>query len=156
MIAADVVNIDGQAMRGTNSALLAADINLTAGVLDEVALLTGQTVQTGDSFARIGVAGVGLSDLGGMSTAMQAEVLVEINTALDAAISELTQGVPTATPSVRTGLMLMYMTLRNKFDSQTSGTDAMEIHNDAGTQIAIKLLTDDGSDYSEAKMTTGV
>lgn len=84
-----------------------------------------------------------------------ADVLTQINTALDAAISELTQGVPTATPSVRTGLMLMYMTLRNKFDSQTSGTDAMEIHNDAGTQIAIKLLTDDGSDYSEAKMTTG-
>jgi len=88
--------------------------------------------------------------------ATAAEVLTQVNTALDTAIVELTQGVPTATPSVRTGLMLLYMTLRNKFDSQTSGTDAIEIHNDAGTQIAIKLLTDDGSDYSEAKMTTGV
>lgn len=54
IIAADVVNIDGQAMRGTNSALLAADINLTAGVLDEVATLTNHTAQTGDSFARLG------------------------------------------------------------------------------------------------------
>ena len=42
------------AMRGTDNALLAANINLTAGVLDEVAALTGQTAQTGDNFARIG------------------------------------------------------------------------------------------------------
>ena len=39
---------------------------------------------------------------------------------------------PTATPTLRTGLMLMYMALRNK--------------------IAAKLLTDDGSDYTEAEM----
>lgn len=71
-------------------------------------------------------------------------------------IAELSQGVPTATPTVATALMLLYMALRNKFDTQTSGTDAIELHNDAGTQIAIKLITDDGSDYSEAKMTTGV
>lgn len=106
--------------------------------------------------ATIGVAGAGLTDLGGMSTGMKAEVLVEINAALDTAISELSQGVPTATPTLRTGLMLMYMALRNKTDVQTSGTDALEIHNDAGTQIAVKLLTDDGADYAEAKMTTGV
>lgn len=206
IIAADVVNIDGQAMRGTNSALLAADINLTAGAVDtvttltghtaqtadhtaaiadiptvsefnartilsasyfdpvadtvvnvtNVATLTGHTNQTGDSFARIGAAGASLTDLGGMSTAMKAEVLVEINAALDTAISEITQGVPAITPSIRTGIMLMYMALRNQLDVQTSGTDALEIHNNAGTQIAIKLLTDDGSDYREATMTTGV
>lgn len=42
------------AMRGTDDALLAASINLTAGVLDEVATLTGHTAQTGDNFARLG------------------------------------------------------------------------------------------------------
>jgi hypothetical protein len=75
--------------------------------------------------------------------------------ALDTAISELAQGVPTATPTVRTALMLMYMALRNKLDVATSGTDTLEIHKDDGTRIAQKLLTDDGSDYSEAKMTSG-
>ena len=164
-----------------SSRLASADINLTAGVLDEVAALTGHTAQTGDSFARLGapaaasvsadilaidnfvdgiettlgVAGVGLSDLGGMSTAMQAEVLAEVNTALDTVISELSQGVPATTPTVRTALMLMYMALRNQLDVATVATDTLEIHNDAGTRIAQKLLTDDGTDYSEAKMISG-
>lgn len=207
IIAADVVNIDGAAMRGTDgvdtatmrgtdSAALAsvctelrlaeldpanlptdiADIPtvsefnartiLSAAYFDpaadtvvnvtNVAVLTGHTNQTGDSFARIGAAGVGLSDLGGMSAAMQAEVLAEVNTALDTAITELTQAQPTATPSIRTGLMLMYMAMRNKLDVQTSGTDALEIHDAGGTMIARKLLTDAGGDYSEALMVAGV
>lgn len=93
--------------------------------------------------------------LSGTQTSIDA---IETDTASlnDGAIAEIAQGVPSATPTLQNAVMLLYMTLRNKFDSQTSGTDAMEIHNDAGTQIAIKLLTDDGSDYSEAKMTTGV
>ncbi len=75
--------------------------------------------------------------------------------ALDTAINEISQGVPTATPSVRTGIMLMYMALRNKLDVATSGTDTLEVHSDDGTRIAQKLLTDAGGDYSEAKMTSG-
>ena len=81
-----------------------------------------------------------------------ANILTEVNSALDAAISELGVAAPTATPSVRTGLMLMYMALRNKLVVQTSGTDALELYNNAGTKIAAKLLTDDGSDYTEAEM----
>lgn len=38
--------------------------------------------QTGDSYARIGAAGASLTDLGGMSTAMKAEVNAEADTAL--------------------------------------------------------------------------
>lgn len=118
---------------------------------------SGMTINdTGAIIEAVGVAGVALTDLGGMSTAMQAEVLVEVNAALDASISELTQTQPTATPSIRTGLMLMYMAMRNKLDVQTSGTDALEIHNAAGTMIARKLLTDAGGDYSEALMMAGV
>ena len=82
-----------------------------------------------------------------------ADVLTQVNAALDTAISELGVAAPTATPTLRTGLMLLYMALRNKTDVQTSGTDALEIHNNAGTLITKKLLTDDGTDYSEAKMT---
>ncbi len=100
----------------------------------------------------IGVAGAGLTDLGGMSTGMKAEIESEVNDALDTAIAELGVAAPTATPTIRTGLMLLYMTLRNKTVVQTSGTDALEIYNNAGTKIAAKLLTDDGSDYTEAEM----
>ena len=76
----------------------------------------------------------------------------QVDAALDTAISELGVAVPTATPTIRTALMLLYMALRNKTITQTSGTDALEIHNDAGTKITKKLLTDDGADYAEAKM----
>lgn len=58
--------------------LSATDIQLA----DTVTTLTGHTAQTGDSFARIGAAGAGLTDLGGMSTAMKAEVNAEADTAL--------------------------------------------------------------------------
>jgi hypothetical protein len=80
------------------------------------------------------------------------KALATVNAALDTAIAELSVGVPTATPSLRTGLMLLYMALRNKTVVQTSGTDALEIYNDAGDKIASKAITDDGSDYTEAEM----
>lgn len=84
-----------------------------------------------------------------------AEVESEVNDALDTAISELGVGAPTATPTIRTAIMLLYMALRNKTVVQTSGTDALEIYNDAGTKICSKALTDDGSDYTEAEMVSG-
>lgn len=52
------------------------------GDLTKVNTLDGHTAQTGDSFARIGAAGASLTDLGGMSTAMKAEVNAECDTAL--------------------------------------------------------------------------
>lgn len=81
-----------------------------------------------------------------------ANINAEVDTALDTAIPELGVAAPTATPTVRTGLMLMYMMVRNQLIVQTSGTDAIEVYNDAGTKITQKLITDDGSDYTEAEM----
>lgn len=69
-------------------------------------------------------------------------------------IAELAQAIPAATPTFATGLMLMYMGIRNKLDiDRTAATK--EIHNDAGTQIAVKTTSDDGTTYSEAKMAAG-
>lgn len=87
------------------------------------------------------------------SPASTSDVLTQVNAAIDTAISELGVAAPTATPTLRTGLMLLYMALRNKLVVQTSGTDALEIYNDAGTKITSKLLTDTGGDYTEAKAT---
>jgi hypothetical protein len=70
--------------------------------------------------------------------------------------TELSQGVPSATPTHRDALMLIYMALRNRLDVDTSGgTDHKEIYNDANVVITKKILTDDGSTYREDKMITG-
>ena len=91
-----------------------------------------------------------------LSDTQKASVNTEVDTALGTTtIAELTQGVPVKNPTVLTAIMLMYMSLRNKLDVATVATDTLEIHSDDGTRIAQKLLTDDGSDYSEAKMTSG-
>jgi len=48
--------------------------------------------------------------------------------------------------------MLLYMALRNKLDTDSSN---LEVHNDTGTVIAKKALSDAGGTFSEAKMVTG-
>lgn len=65
------------------------------------------------------------------------------------AISELGVAAPSATPNLSDAVMLMYMALRNKIDITAS---AKEVHNDAGTVIATKTLSDDGTTYSETEM----
>ena len=130
-----------------------------AAVLTAVAAIQAATdnlpADPADQSLIIAATDANLAAIGALNNIAGSDVLTQINAALDTAISELGVGVPTATPTLRTAAMLLYMALRNKLDVQTSGVDALEIHNDAGTLIAKKLLTDDGSDYSEAKATSG-
>ena len=88
----------------------------------------------------------------GMNDVSTADVLAQVNTALNAAMTELT-GEPGATPSIREAAMLLHMAIRNRLDTFTSGTDALRIYNNAGAIIATKALSDAGGDYSEAQMT---
>lgn len=135
-------------------------ITVTTGRIDVDSV--GGTSQTANDngadlntlITQIGTAGDGLTTVP-WNSSWDTEVESEVNDALDTAISELGVAAPTATPTLRTGLMLLYMALRNKLVVQTSGTDAIEIYNDAGTLIAKKLITDDTSDYTEAKMSSG-
>lgn len=115
-----------------------------ASVSADIAAIEAQTDD-------IGVAGAGLTAVP-WNAAWDAEVQSEVDDAINTAISELGVATPTATPTIRTALMLMYMALRNKLVVQTSGTDAIEIYNDAGTKIASKTITDDGADYTEDEM----
>ena len=158
MTSVDTVVITGDAHVSINAdctggtITYAGDVKITDNAGGAVTELPGLISDIKNDTAEIGVEGVGLVNLGGMSTVMQAEILAEVNTALDTAIAELGVGVPSATPTVRTALILQYMALRNQLVVQTSGTDAIEIRNDAGTLITQKTITDDGSDYTEAKM----
>ena len=104
--------------------------------------------------AGAGVAGSVIEEVENRAT--PAQVNTEVSDVLKTdTIAEIAQGVPAATPTFENALMLLYMALRNKLDVATVATDTLEIHNDAGTRIAQKLLTDDGADYSEAKMISG-
>jgi len=82
-------------------------------------------------------------------TSVNAEVVDALGTDT---IAELAQGIPAATPTIKTALMLLYMALRNKLDIDASWK---EIHNDAGTVISKKALSDDATTYSEAKAESG-
>lgn len=75
------------------------------------------------------------------AAAIAAAVVAETMTELSA--------IPSASPTLKQAIALLYMALRNKVDVTGS---AKEIHTDAGTVLATKALTDDGSTYSEAKM----
>jgi phage baseplate assembly protein W len=83
------------------------------------------------------------------AAAVNAEVVDVLRTDT---LSELSQAAPTATPTFAAAVMLMYMTLRNKL---TTTATEKAIYNDAGTKIAKKDLTDDGTTYTEAEMDSG-
>lgn len=76
---------------------------------------------------------------------VNAEVLDVMNTDTFAELSS----VPGSTPTLVQAIMLGYMALRNKVDVTST---AKEIHNDAGTVLGTKSLSDDGTTYIETKM----
>lgn len=103
-----------------------------------------------------GVPSVTAGAISGLPLSVDASGRVDISqTAADkvfgasgAALAEL-GAVPSATPSPRNALMLLFMTLRNKL---TTTATAKSVFNDAGSSIASKALSDDGTTYTETKM----
>lgn len=73
---------------------------------------------------------------------------------IDQSLPELAQALPSVTPTFAEAMMLLYMALRNKVDVDKVAL-TKEIHDDAGTVIAKKTLSDDGTTYSEAEMVSG-
>ena len=137
-----------------------------------VTTLTGHTAQTGDNFARlgapagasvsadvaavkadtaailldtvvIGAAGAGLTDLGGMSTGMKAEVKTEAVAALNADTYAESSGVPAATATLVAKIAWLCSLARNKI-TQTATT--LTVRNDADTaDMAASTVSDDGT-----------
>ena len=102
--------------------------------------------------AEIGIAGIGLTDLGGMSSAMKAEVNAEVDTALDELIAEPVVGAPAVTCSIRTGMARVYSIARNK--GQLNGTAGEKTYfNSSGVAISKKAVSDSGTTYEESAMT---
>ena len=94
----------------------------------------------------------GIDDIDFTAT-MIATLATELADALGTdAMSELSQGIPTATPTYEAALMLLYMIARNKV---TTTASELGVYNDAGTKIAKKALDDDGTTYTEDEMISG-
>jgi len=159
-------------MRGTDSAntvvppsvaqfnartILSADyFDPVADPVSVVTLVTTTTTNTdmrGTDSARLAATAIDVITIEG--TDATDALLVAVDAGLDEAIPELTQTQPSATPSLRDAAQLQHMKLRNKYRTQTAGDDEMQIHNDAGTVIAKKALSDDGADYEETEMVSG-
>jgi hypothetical protein len=84
------------------------------------------------------------------------DVLAQVNAALDTAITELGVAQPSATPSLRNAVMLLYMALRNKSQTTTAGSpDLFRVHDSNDQLIAKKVLTDDSADFEAAQMVAG-
>jgi hypothetical protein len=87
------------------------------------------------------------------SRATPAQVNTEVSDVMKTdTISEMAQQAPPATPTFEEAVMYIYMVLRNKIDVTST---LKEFHNDAGTVIWKKSLSDDGTTYSEAEGITG-
>jgi len=122
----------------TSVAAILADTNelqtdwKNTGRLDTI-LDTIATDTTTDIPTQIGVAGAGLTDLGGMSTAMKAEVNAEAKDVLNTdTYAEPAQGAPGATVSLAAKLSYLYKAWRNK---STQDATTFELYNDAGAVV---------------------
>ncbi len=160
-------SIQNRFMRGTDSAALASVLGAAAGAtisadiadiptvaeFEARSILSADytvvsdlgTVQSGDSFARIGVAGAGLTDI----TINAASV-----TAVWAkAMSDLAQGAPSATASVLTAINYLYEAWRNK---TTATATLITVMKDDGTTGLVKsTIGDVAGTFTKDEMISG-
>ncbi len=121
------------------------------GDLTKVNTLNGHTAQTGDSYARIGAAGVSLTDLGGMSTGMKAEVNVEAKDVLVTDTIAEVSSIPAANASIADKVNWMFALTRNK-GTQTDTTKTLRNDADSGN-IATSAISDDGTTFTRSEWT---
>lgn len=139
-VASDVTDIltdTGTTLPGTLSTLT-TNLATVDGIVDSILLDT----------AEIGTAGAGLTDLGGMSTGMKAEVNAEIVDVLRTDTATELSGVPAASPALHTMMQWVYMVHRNKV---TSTATATTVNNDAGSAIGTSTDSDDTTTFTRGE-----
>jgi len=164
-IATGAIGSDEFAQAAADKVWASATRNLTAlgftlGTSDfAAAFLTAALIATDAiTAAKIAAGAIGASeapnlDVAISSRATPAQVNAEVSDVIKTdTIAELPQAAPDATPTLEKAIMLLYMALRNKLDVDAN---FKEIHDNGGTVIAKKALSDDGTTYSEAEAVTG-
>jgi len=131
----------------TGDAFVRLGAPVGASVSADIAVIEGQTDD-------IGVAGAGLTDLGGMSAGMKAEVNAEVDTALaTTTYGEPAQGVPGATVSLKDKIGFLYKAWRNR-SNQTATTH--QLFNDDATTVDHKAtVSDDGTTAEKGEVVAG-
>ena len=104
--------------------------------------------------AEIGAAGAGLTDLGGMSTTMKAEINTEVVDTLNVdTYAEPGQGAPAATTSLAAKIGYLYKAWRNKSE-QTASTHSL--YDDTGVTVDQKAtVSDDGTTATKGEVGSG-
>jgi len=152
-ILADVTGIAGSAMRGTDSALLAANVPTNFADL-AITVTTGRVdVNVNNDKSGYILAANGIP-IGAIATdaitaaAFATDAINEIRDAIyDGTMTELAAD-PGASPSLKGAIALLYMAVRNKRDTTAT---ADEIHNNAGTVILTAVVSDDTVVFTKDK-----
>ena len=154
VIATAVAGLGGAAMRGTDSAALASVCTEVRLAELDAANLPSTTDSILVDTAVIGVAGAGLTDLGGMSATMKAQVNTEAVDALATdTYAQLGQGAPPATLSIADMLRYLFKAWRNK-TTQTA-TQYSLYNDDAATVDQKATFADDGTTATRGEIATG-
>lgn len=148
----------GLAKIATDVAAILDDTDLiddgTSGLAKIAIDVAAALVDTVDLQAQIGTAGAGLTDLGGMSTEMKAEVNVEV---LDVSNTDTItlpgQEAPPLAPTEREMLSWLYKVFRNR-KSQTSTVWALYADNES-TIDAKAVISDDATTAIKQEIVTG-
>ena len=147
-----IANLDATvSSRGTGTALTAADVRTALGLaaanLDTQldALPTNAELATALAAADDAV----LAAIAALNNLSAAQVNAEVVDALRTDTGTEVSSVPAAAAPISAQIQFLFQALRNKVLSGAS----LRLHNDAGTIIATKVQTDDGTTYSEQKAT---
>ena len=101
--------------------------------------------------AEIGTAGAGLTDLGGMSTAMKAEVNTEAGDVINTdTYTEIAAGAPSDTPTLSAMIRELYFAYKNK-KTVTSSTLTLRNSADSAT-LHTATLGDDGTTFTKGEI----
>lgn len=141
-----VVNVFNAAIPGSPTAnspyerIKAIDDKLPSGTISDFDA-TSDTVNLGASQT-----GVTIGTVNSLGTTAQGQVNDQVLDVLATdTVSELS-AIPSATPTMRSILMLLYMALRNK---RTASTTQEKIHNAAGTVVGTATVSDSGTQFTK-------
>lgn len=143
--AQDAQHATTQGYIDTEISSIISSLSTIAGYLDtEVAAIKAKTDNLPSDPADASDIAAAIAALNNISAS---DVLTQVNSALNASISELS-AVPGATPSLRNAVMFLFMALRNR---STTTASAQTVQNDAGSTIATAAVSDDGSVFTKGE-----
>lgn len=164
-VAANVTQIGGDSQSATDLKDFAdagydPSTNKVQGVVltDTVTTYTGNTVQTGDSFGRIGATGSGLTSLASQASVNTIDDFLDAEIAailalLDDPRTEPGQGSPPVNPDLATKIDYLYKAWRNR--STQTATEYALYADDGTTKDQEAACSDDGTTFVRGEVATG-